>query len=225
MENQNNGDMSPLPAILCLHGYGTNASILRYQLRRLTSTLSSTFRFVVPDAPFLVDRPGPGATSVDAGPFRRWHSDKTIASAFGVSEAKVLEEARTVRELLRAILEENDVVGVLAFSQGACLGTALCLDRELRNGLKFGVFICPLFPAVSLGTEEDESGGIEMPCVHVRGISDPWKGQGLKLYEKYFVGADARRIVEFKGAHEVPNQPSDIERVVEEILRMWKEAE
>ncbi|KAK4119455.1 hypothetical protein N657DRAFT_581603 [Parathielavia appendiculata] len=189
----------------------------------MTKILSSTFRFVLPDAPFLVDRPGPGASSVSVGPFRRWHSDRTIATAFGVPEAKIMEETLVVRDILRLTLErEKDVVGVLAFSQGACLGTALCLDQELNNGLKFAVFICPLFPAVSLGPQKDVEGAVQVPCVHVRGLSDPWKGQGVKLYEKYFVGSRASTLVEFAGAHEVPSQPSDIEKVVDEILRIWE---
>jgi hypothetical protein len=124
----------------------------------------------------------------------------------------------------------GEVVGILAFSQGVCLGTAVCLDPELSKGVGFAVFVCGLFPAAELHVEDDEDGKgdgvgkgkVEIPCIHVRGRRDPWRGQGVKLYEKYFVGERARRVVEFEGAHEVPSRPEDAARVVEEILRVWK---
>jgi hypothetical protein len=144
-----------------------------------------------------------------------------------MSEEKLREELLTVRELLRSTLErDGPFVGVLAFSQGACLGSALCLDWELGRQLKFGVFICALFPAAhvsekSVGEGQGE-GQIEIPCIHVRASADPYGGQGLKLYEKYFLGEKERRVVKFVGKHEVPSRQDDVSRTAGEILEVWK---
>lgn len=131
----------------------------------------------------------------------------------------------TVRDLLRSMMErEGPFVGVLAFSQGACLGSALCMDRELRRQIRFGVFVCALYPAAELGEESVGEGEtrIEIPCIHVRASADPYGGQGLKLHERYFVGEEARRVVEFQGRHEVPSRQGDVVRIAEEILGVWK---
>lgn len=143
-----------------------------------------------------------------------------------MSNAEIRDEALAVRELLLSTIErEGPVVGVLAFSQGACLGSALCMDQELGCRIKFGVFICALFPAVELGEKEsasEEERKIEIPCIHIRGSADPYGGQGLKLFERYFVGEEARRVVEFQGRHEVPNQQPDVVKTSEAILEVWR---
>jgi hypothetical protein len=98
------------------------------------------------------------------------------------------------------------------------------MDWELGRQIKFGVFVCALFPAADLGEESVGEGErrIEIPCIHVRGSADPYGGQGLKLYERYFVGEKAKRVVEFEGRHEVPSRQDDVARTAEEILGVWK---
>jgi hypothetical protein len=142
-----------------------------------------------------------------------------------MSEEKQRNELLTVRDLLRSTMErEGHFVGVLAFSQGATLGSALCMDQELGRQIKFGVFICALFPAAHLGEKSVGEGEahIEIPCIHIRASADPYGGQGLKLYEKYFVGDNARKVVKFQGRHEVPSRQDDVSRIAGEILEIWK---
>ena len=141
-----------------------------------------------------------------------------------MSDEEIHDEALTVRELLRSTMEkESPIVGVLAFSQGACLGSALCMDSELGRHIKFGIFVCALFPAVELGEEGVGDGDrkIRIPCIHVRGSADPYGGQGLKLFEKYFAGEVSRTVVEFKGRHELPSRETDVESAADEILKVW----
>jgi predicted esterase len=246
---QDEKDEVSLPAILCLHAYGTNAAIFRYQLRHITQALTSIFRFIFVEAPFHVQQPGPGVPPgfVDAGPFRRWHSDNTLAGAFGVSASILREEKRQVRKLLRDTLESerrrgaqgSGIVGVVGFSQGAALGAALCLDPELGADLKFAVIFCALYPALSL-TEDDDEGAastavtkpsktssdsqfaIEIPSIHVQGTSDPWRGQGTKTLEQYFDGARARRIELAGLSHEVPSKVKEAAMVADEVMAVWK---
>lgn len=236
-----NDESCSLPAILCLHGYGTNADILRYQLRQITQALRNSFRFVFVDGPFHVQNRGPGVplTFADARPFRRWHSDKTLAGIFGVSANTLKDERRQVRELLRDTLESekrradgSGIVGVMAFSQGAGLAAALCLDAELGRDIRFAIIICALYPAVSLAEDEgtsSKSGSdsppltpplIDIPSIHVQGTSDTWKGQGTKVLEEYFVGERVKRI-ELKIGHEVPSKPKEAASIAEEVIAVW----
>jgi len=220
-----------LPAILCLHGYGTNAAILRYQLRQLTQTLGNTFRFVFVEGPFHVQNPGPGvpSTFMDARPFRRWHSDKTLAAVFGVSDGTLREERLQVRQLLHDTLQrERDagagIIGLMAFSQGAGLAAALCLDEELGRNIQFAVIICALYPAVSLAEEDGTAVAsrlIKIPSIHVQGKADTWKGQGTKVLQQYFEPANVKRI-ELSIGHEVPSKPKDAAVIIDEVLSLWK---
>ncbi|PMD36168.1 hypothetical protein L207DRAFT_515891 [Hyaloscypha variabilis F] len=234
---QDEKDEISLPTMLCLHAYGTNATIFRYQLRHITQALADTFRFVFVEAPFHVQQPGPGvpATFLDAGPYYRWHSDKALAAAFGVSSSDLKEERRQIKQLLRDRLDNErrqaaqgtgmGVVGIIAFSQGAALGAALCLDPELYADIKFAVFFCALYPALSLTEDYDGVATqqvIEIPSIHVQGTSDPWRGQGAKTLGKYFDAARAKKI-ELKGLrHEVPSKVKDVAMVTSEILKTWK---
>ncbi|ORY67810.1 oxidoreductase [Pseudomassariella vexata] len=225
-----------LPAILCLHGYGTNAAIFRCQLRQITQTLSRTFRFVFVEGPFHVQQPGPGALPAfaDARPFRRWHSHKTLAGAFGVSTQNVEEERRQVRDLLKDTLERErehgpGVVGVAAFSQGAGVAASLCLDSELGTDIKFAVIICALYPAVSLAEHEDGTAAskstmrlIEIPSIHIQGMSDSWKGQGTKVLREYFNGAKAKIFNLVGVGHEVPSRVKEAAIVADEVMAVWK---
>lgn len=112
-------------------------------------------------------------------------------------------------------------MGILAFSQGACLGTALCLDEEFSAAIKFGVFICSLFPAVELARGPVDN-KVRIPCVHVRGEGDPYGTQGDKLFAKHFEGEEAKRVVKFQGKHELPSRDGDVKRVVDEVMAVWK---
>lgn len=238
-----------LPGMLCLHAYGTNAAVLRYQLRHITQALKGVFRFVYVEAPFHVRQPGPGVPPgfSDAHPFRRWHSDKNLAGAFGVPASDLREERRQVRELLGEALETEGqnahgpgIVGVMAFSQGAALATALCMDPELGAGIKFAVIICALYPALSL-TDDDDGEQlvnyavtkssttcssprtvIDIPSIHIQGALDPWRGQGAKTLGQYFDDGRVRRIQLPGLRHEVPSKVKDAVTIADEVLAVWE---
>jgi hypothetical protein len=117
------------------------------------------------------------------------------------------------------------IVGVMAFSQGAGLAAALCLDPELGKDIKFAVVICALYPAVSLSEDENtEKNMIDIPSIHVQGTLDTWRGQGTKVLEEYFARGQVKRI-EFRMGHEVPGKPKDAGIVADETLAIWKEVQ
>ena len=223
--------------ILCLHGYGTSSSILHLQLRALATALAEhNLHLAIPDAPFSVSAPGPGTLPAFADgprPFRRWHTDATLAKLFGVSDQVVEEERGKVKEVLRESVKKVEeegsgrVVGLLGFSQGAGLAAGICMDPELGGGVEFVVCVCGLYPALRLGVGEEKTdvgGRINLPSVHVLGARDGWKGQGVKIMEEYFV-QEKVRMVECQIGHEMPSRPKDVAAVVNAVLEAWREAQ
>ncbi|KAE8154022.1 serine hydrolase FSH [Aspergillus avenaceus] len=147
----------PLPAILCLHGAGTNSSIFQLQARRIVATLQSSFRFIFIDAPFG-SPPGPGVhpAFTDLGPFYRWHCDSNVIDEFDITLEDVERERWQVRDLIASHIKSEratggpGIVGVMAFSQGTRVATGLCLDKELSRGIEFAILIGGTFPSLEL---------------------------------------------------------------------------
>lgn len=111
-----------LPRILCLHGGGVNAEVFRAQSRAIIAGLSSHYRLIFVDGPFLsVAHPDIVTVYGDHGPFRRWlrwlRTQPAVDAATGASEI-----AYTLR---RAMQDDDEAggtgpwVGLLGFSQGA----------------------------------------------------------------------------------------------------------
>lgn len=121
-----------LPRILCLHGGGTNARILRAQCRALEKALRHCFRLCYAEALFP-SQPGPDVTAVylDFGPFRAW---------IGSTDANTLNIAEALHHsICKAIMEDDQrgatgpVVGLLGFSQGAKVCASLILEQQLLD--------------------------------------------------------------------------------------------
>jgi pimeloyl-ACP methyl ester carboxylesterase len=231
---------APLPAILCLHGAGTSGLIFRLQARTFLRLLQSRFRFIFVDAPFE-SLPGPGAlpTYADMKPYLWWHCDEASAGRFDISLEEIRRRRREVRGLLAKELADPDVVGIMAFSQGARVATGLCLDEELGRRIKFAVLFAATFPALEIG-EAGSSGSrsmsdsdpdadtvtpslakLNIPSVHVQGTSDPWAAEGDRLKTTYFAESFAT-LVRFAGGHTCPVAKDDAERVVKAVVAAWR---
>jgi hypothetical protein len=156
--------------ILCLHGGGVNAAIFRSQMRALLShpSLSSRFRFVFIDAPFLCAE-GVGVKPVYEawGPFRRWF--RWLASHEEVEDPRGAHGKlwTAVRHGMERDQGSGEWVGLWGFSQGAKLVCSLlyeqqlCVDRgtEMMTGdfegvrWKFGVVLAGRCPFAALSEE------------------------------------------------------------------------
>lgn len=148
-----------LPRLLCLHGGGVNAPIFRTQFRSFLPLLSSKFRLVFLDAPFLCAE-GVGVLPVyaDCGPYRRWF--RWLESHEEISDEEVWGEIRGVlKSGMDADEGTGEWVGVLGFSQGAKLAASLLYERQLAldsgtegEGTKwqFAVMMAGRAPLVSL---------------------------------------------------------------------------
>ncbi|KAK1499286.1 hypothetical protein CCUS01_00008 [Colletotrichum cuscutae] len=222
---------SRLPAILCLHGQGTNGAIFSHQPRALVKSLSDRFRFIFVDSPFTSWQPGPGVipTYADQKPYRRWHYDKAQVET-GVSAETVDVERARVRALITRYFEAEaeetgeGIVGIMAFSHGTRVATGLCLDGEFGSRIKIAILISPVFPSLSVGGVSMESPEEEKTCrnldvrlVQVHGASDPWAHGGKRLVRTHFSPSLTRSVI-FPGGHQVPSAAKDVAAVVREVI-------
>jgi predicted esterase len=136
----------PTPRILCLHGGGTNAEVLRLQCREIVRRLSPPdaapgqprFRLVFADAPFYSHPHVQIMLAYGAlAPFRRWlrwQADQEVVDGDAM--------ARDVLARLRDAMADDDAelgregktggewVAVLGFSQGAKIAASLVWAQE-----------------------------------------------------------------------------------------------
>ncbi|KAL1851997.1 hypothetical protein Daus18300_012352 [Diaporthe australafricana] len=181
--------MDQRPAILALHGAGTNSEIFSLQTQGIVKQLQDHFRFVFINAPFE-SRPGPGVapTYLGMGPYFWWHCDESAATQFDITIKEVRRRRELVRNLFRSTFETEKVTGLMAFSQGARVATGLCLDPDLGRNIRLVITISATFPA--LGIHEDVASllpqVLRVPSVHVQGTSDPWMSEGKRLRMQYF---------------------------------------
>jgi predicted esterase len=126
-----------LPAILCLHGGGSNATVFKIQTRRLIWQLEKQFRFVFAQAP-IEGTPGFGMLPVFAScaPFYRWVNRRFKAGESDV-ETTPAAEVDTIDSIIYDVMEANGGVdsfkGVMGFSQGARLTAGLLLRQKIQE--------------------------------------------------------------------------------------------
>ncbi|KAG4432464.1 hypothetical protein IFR05_012054 [Cadophora sp. M221] len=212
------------PALLCLHGGGTNSTIFNIQTIRLQRALSASFEFVFIDAPFEAP-PGPGVMPVfeGCGPFYRWTK---LGSDDMPDETK---------KLIADVLARRDknFVGIIGFSQGAKLAAGVCLEQQIRASktadvkrlglLKFAVFLNGTSPPLtSMLTAEEKGELIKIPSVHVVGLQDPWREESAALFGNSFDKKNSKKI-EFDLGHRLPTAEKDTALIVGEISRMYRE--
>ena len=216
----------PRPAILCLHGGGTNSEIFSIQAIRLQRVLDPYFEFVFLDGPIESD-PGPGVGPVFEGlkTYRSW-------------QVKGVKPAATVGALQSAMEEQwrkdgRGFVGALGFSQGAKTVAGLLLEQQVRarkegvegKDLAFGVMFNGITPPLTANlTDEEKLERIGVPSLHIIGTDDPWKDESLELVGKHFDPKTAT-VMEFQIGHRLPVLEQDTKRVTNEISRMYAEAQ
>jgi pimeloyl-ACP methyl ester carboxylesterase len=227
-----------LPAILCLHGGGSNETVFKIQTRRLYWRLSSRFRFVFVQGP-LEGEPGWGMLPVFASlaPFHRWVSRRFKPGEGGV-EATPADEVRVVDSIiLRAMAEHggrNSFVGVMGFSQGARLAAGLLLRQQLEIkhhgssewGFKFCVVIGGPFPPIGLMTPEDVELDYsvlrQVPTVHAWGRDDQVR-QGAREMA-HACDSPNTFVMDFEGAHHLPLKDSEADELCGLIVDAWHAA-
>lgn len=133
---------------------------------------------------------------------------------------------KAVADLDKYLKTEGPFDGVIAFSQGASLASAILVDRlRLReSGLRCGIFFCGRLPFIDAGTPPScsshtatpvvgEEVMIGIPTVHIWGAEDNIEpGQASALSK--LCCPEKRHVHIHGGGHEVPG-PRDKEGLVE----------
>ena len=224
----------PLPAILMLHGGGSNATVFKIQSRRLLWNLEKQFRFVFAQAP-IEGTPGFGMLPVfeSCKPFYRWVNRRFKAGESDV-EGTPLEEVEVLDEILGKVMEENGGVetfrGVLGFSQGARLVPGLLLRQkmqerdlgEAKTRFAFGVMIGGPFPPIALEMDpkvEDYKLLKEVPTVHAWGRDDHVKPGCVELMKA--CDADHCFQMDFQGGHHLPLKDVEAKDLCDLIMAAW----
>jgi len=227
-----------LPAILCLHGGGSNATVFKIQSRRLIWNLQNQFRFVFAQAP-IEGTPGFGMLPVFAScaPFYRWVERRFVMGEADLEETPVDEAAR-LDAILTKVMEENGGVesfaGVMGFSQGARLAPGLLLrqlvEQKTKLGgsvwkFKFGVMVGGPYPPIAMhpGLKKEDYELLKgMPTVHAWGRGDHVKS-GCEELHKACGGADGEVCfqMEFEGGHHMPLQDGEAKDLCDLIMAAW----
>lgn len=218
--------------ILCLHGRGTNADVLKTQLAPVIYELGKTqdldFYFVNSpfEAPPMLD-----ITDHYEGPFYGLFDEELPHYAQWASRAReirrrnlapedhcraVRDEAKDlnssaacdfVSELVQQNLE-RPFDGVLGFSEGACVAASYIFRQATENHcpFKFAIFICGTPPydwRRNLSILADEtSWRMDIPTAHIVGSKDLGYKLSLALFN--LSNQNTARIFDHGGPHGIP---------------------
>ena len=223
-----------LPAILCLHGGGSNSTVFKIQTRRLIWNLDKQFRFVFAQAP-LEGTPGWGMLPVFAScaPFYRW-----VSKRFVVGEAEKEETSTTeiagVDDAILKVMEANGGVesfkGIIGFSQGARLTPGLLLRQLIekrdqgksRWNFNFGVIIGGPYPPIAMSENidiEDYELLKTIPTIHAWGKDDhvlPGARQMAEMCEN-----ENCFQMDFEGGHHLPLKDGEARDLCDLIMAAW----
>lgn len=231
IEPQNN---SHLPAILCLHGGGSNATVFKIQARRIMWILEDHFRFVFAQGT-IQGPPGFGMHVFEScAPFYRWIPHKFTPGESHVEQTKPADVEVLDQNLLKVINDNGGIdsfVGVMGFSQGARVTSGLLLRQMMENRekpgssawkLKFGVMIGGSYPPIGLypGVKTDDYELLgTIPTVHAWGHNDH-VARGCKALAKVSDGDDCFQF-EFDGGHHLPLSNDEARDLCDLIMSAW----
>ena len=189
-----------MPPLLALHGKTLNGTLMRQQLGWLETR---GVELITPDAPNVTrpelverlyeiwDQPRP------APPHLEWWEPSEDFRTYRGWEA--------TRELIVPILERGPV-GIIGFSQGAILATALAALAQYGQvpPVSFVILIAGRTPRADVITQH-LSEPIRIPSLHIWGEADTLMGAASKdQVERY--DPTMRLVVTWEGGHSIPSE-------------------
>ncbi|KAK2790376.1 hypothetical protein FQN52_005644 [Onygenales sp. PD_12] len=135
-------------------------------------------------------------------------------------------------QLLSLIDEDEEIEGIIGYSEGAGVGASLVLEEQRRFKMcgravriKCAVFISgwpPIYPKtgeVILADETEEE--IRIPTVHVLGANDPFVDGSLALYN--LCEADSATMFDHGGGHVIPQEERTLRELAEAVRETVKD--
>lgn len=212
--------------ILCLHGYGQNASTFSKKATQLTTALKD-----IADCEFLS---GPFELQIENDATRRQlqvsdpstiqkNSDQELTRAWYrlMSSVHVGDEA--LYFLREYMIKKGPFDGVLGFSQGAVMASILAAmisshvlinqDKKLPS-FKFGVFISGITPRDPEKLKIYQT-KLNTPSLHVWGTNDSLVSTELsKTFSSHYINPVC---LAHDGGHALPKRPETIKQIVDFI--------
>ncbi|RDH28523.1 serine hydrolase-domain-containing protein [Aspergillus welwitschiae] len=236
------------PRILCLHGGGTNAKIMKIQCRALRAKLEASFRLVYVEGPF-VTHAGPGISAVynKWAPFRNWmpgaiepdESSPGVASYSGSSKV----DARIIASIDQAIqsaMDEDDRaggtgpwVGFLGFSRGAQTAASLLLRQQEQQkrgfastNFRFALLIAAPAPLINMNTSSEfqiqSNDQLNIPTVHVYGSRDSMLRDFTHVLHDCCTPSSTQRY-DWDADHQIPLKTIDVDAIIQMVMQVARE--
>lgn len=162
---------------------------------------------------------------------RRDSPEATMKAALELAGHPTFSCIRSVVDRLIGILDsEDDIEGVIGYSEGAKIAASLILEEQRRRKafgratrLKCAVLICgwpPNDPATGrtlLADDMEDDEMITIPTCHVVGAADPYLDASMALYN--ICDPDSAELFDHGGGHVIPRG----KRVVQELSDVVRE--
>lgn len=177
---------------------------MRRQMGPLVQRLEQHVQLVFPDAPLMCS-----AESVERvyGPSKAPRPREQHRSWWNASdEGRIYAGWPDTVDYLRCLFEEHKPVGIIGFSQGSILSTALCALSQAGEfpTIEFSVLIAGGPPRA-----EDIvpylKHPLRTPSLHIWGTEDAIMKQGAPALVEHFSEAQ-RSVVNWNGEHQVPRR-------------------
>lgn len=199
-------------SLICLHGFTQNGQQLARQLASIAARLPPEIELIFPDAPHAC---APASVSRLAAMFRMdppppphccWWDATDDGSEYRGWEIS--------REQIRALCERPGRVGLLGFSQGAILSTALAALHEHAQfpKLELAILIAGRTPRAKVFAPL-LAAALHLPSLHVWGERDAGAAQACPALVEAF-DARSRQVVTWPGPHTVPERGPAADAIV-----------
>lgn len=207
--------------ILCLHGFGTNSSIMRHQIAGFRNNLQACAEFVFLDAPNIVEEQCQDKMITrkfgHLKPFRQWY---TVQNRKDSKDTVWCREYNAIDRAIEYIERKVSLLGridaVLAFSQGTAVATLLtAMYKHEKRPCPWKICVCVCGIPVRdrrfrhFFEREGKRFEIPLPSVHVYSPQDPLYLEAKDLSRMYIGGVFSdlpyRSTHEFDGGHKFPS--------------------
>jgi pimeloyl-ACP methyl ester carboxylesterase len=206
------GAVGPGTALVALHGFSVNGAVMRAQLEAVLPARA----IVAPDAPHAC-----AADAVDRL-YAMWDEPRRLPPHLmwwdASDDGREYRGWDETRELMRPILAAGPV-GLIGFSQGAILATALAAMSAHGEmpPIRFAILIGGRPPRADV-LLPFLARPIEVPSLHVWGEADTLVGDGPRALLELYAPA-TREVVSWPGAHSIPTTGPAADAIARFIAR------
>ncbi|CAB4064462.1 Esterase OVCA2 [Lepeophtheirus salmonis] len=190
---------SQVPRILCIHGYLQTANSFKLKLGAFMKLFKKKVEFVFVDSPHMI---GEELTD-DEDPPRAWWFSNENKTYRAFEESSIHLGLNESVQLILDRIHNDNIDGILCFSQGASLISWMAMEGKLRHtSIKF-IILVAAFKSSSL-EYSSHSPICGIPSLHVVGNSDKViSPENSKEILEHF-DKESSRVLFHSGGHFVP---------------------